>query len=207
MMSALRSALITKSRAVHPWRAAGASDDVELLGEFHIITPAPSRMAPSAVSVNSPPAMDLDRIRGQRFRMRVDAAHAGSGLVYYSSGVTLKASKSDLCFCADRGDHRTCASDRLCFCSPCSAYSLRSMPSPLLDTAIATVLSSVLTARDLRGTDATGGAPLLRTASSVSILARPMGELAAVAPDTSSTISTRWNAEGQMHCSICNGKR
>jgi hypothetical protein len=70
------------------------------------------------------------------------------------------------------------------------------MPSPLLDTAIATVLPSVLTARDLRGTDATGGTPLLRTASSVSILARPMGELAAVAPDTLSTTSTRWNAEG-----------
>jgi hypothetical protein len=76
MTSALCCALITRRRAVHPWRAAGTCDDVELLREFHIITPAPGQMAPSAVPVNSLPAMDLDRIRGQRFGMRVDAAHA-----------------------------------------------------------------------------------------------------------------------------------
>jgi hypothetical protein len=35
-----------ESRAVHPWRAAGTCDDVELLREFHIITPAPGQMAP-----------------------------------------------------------------------------------------------------------------------------------------------------------------
>jgi hypothetical protein len=69
MMSTPCSALITRSRAVHPW-AAGTCDDVELLREFHIITPASS-----AVTVNSLPAIDLDRIHGQRFRMRVDAAY------------------------------------------------------------------------------------------------------------------------------------
>src|SRR5271156_6610678 len=39
MMPAPCSALITRSRAVHPWRVAGTCDDVELLREFHIITP------------------------------------------------------------------------------------------------------------------------------------------------------------------------
>ena len=76
MTSALCSTLTTRRRAVHPWRAAGTCDDVELLREFHIITTAPGQMAPSAVPVNSLPVMDLDWIRDQRFRMRVDAAHA-----------------------------------------------------------------------------------------------------------------------------------
>jgi hypothetical protein len=39
MLPAPRSALITRSRAVHPWRVAGTCDDVEVLLEFHIITP------------------------------------------------------------------------------------------------------------------------------------------------------------------------
>ena len=75
MVPAPCSALITRSRAIHTWRAAGTCDDVELLREFHIITPAPRQTAPSAVPVNSLPAMELDRIGGQRFRMGVDAAH------------------------------------------------------------------------------------------------------------------------------------
>src|SRR5271156_6095471 len=46
MVPAPCSALITRSRAVHPWRAAGTCDDVELLREFHIITPAPGQTVP-----------------------------------------------------------------------------------------------------------------------------------------------------------------
>jgi hypothetical protein len=75
----------------------------------------------------------------------------------------------------------TCASDRL---RSCSAYSLRSMLSPLLGAAIAIALPSALTARGLLAMAAAGAARLLRTTSSVSILARLMGISTVAAPDT-----------------------
>jgi hypothetical protein len=51
--------LITRSRAVHPRRAVGTCDDVELLREFHIITPAPGQMAPIAFKDPYPVKLNL----------------------------------------------------------------------------------------------------------------------------------------------------
>ena len=81
------------------------------------------------------------------------------------------------------------------------------MPSPLLGTDLTIALLSTLTARGLLAMAATGAARLLRTTSSVSILARPMGIPTAAVPDTSSITSIRSNAVEQMHLSICSGRR
>jgi hypothetical protein len=67
----------------------------------------------------------------------------------------------------------TCASDRL---GSCSAYSLRSMPSSLLGTAIAIALPFALTVRGLLTVAATGAARLPGTTSSVSIRVRLSGD-------------------------------
>jgi hypothetical protein len=107
------------------------------------------------------------------------------------------------CYLPERKD-LSCASDRL---RSCFAYSLRSMPSPLLGIAIAIALPSALTARDRLAMVATSGAQLPRTTSSVSIRVRLTGDPAARVPDTSSITSIRSNAGEQMHRTICSGRR
>jgi hypothetical protein len=72
------------------------------------------------------------------------------------------------------------------------------MPSPLLGTDITIALLSALTARDLLGMAATGAARLLRTTSSVSILARPMG-----IPTAAVRIRHRSHPSARMRGSRC----